>query len=198
MNKRVFFVVIIVLIGAIIGCFPVTIRTDAAQSATDPARPMEGTVHRLFWGFFPLGGDYIARECSAMSLQRVNVHTNWWETIVTVLTAGIYCPVEVNYLCAKQDSPVSLIKESADIQPLLFKGDTLTALWINGLRQAPLDWQWDAWMTNARQQSVTQYTVKARQDTLLYLLRSINNQIDYTIGFLNAFDTSLHIHKLSQ
>jgi len=198
MKKRMFFVVIVVLIVGIMGCFPVTIRTNAAQSITDPARPNEGTVHRMFWGYFPLGGDYIARDCSSMSLQRVNVHTSWWETIVTVLTAGIYCPVEVNYLCAKEPSPESLIKESEDIQPIFFRDDTLTTLWVNGLRQAPLDWQWDAWLANSGEQAVKSYKVKAKQDTLLYLLRSIRNQIDYTIGFLNQSDTSLHIQKLSQ
>lgn len=201
MKKSVLYILLVVLIMVATHCSTVTVRTDAAQSSTDPAFPREDRVDRLFWGYFPILGDYIVRDCPDGTLQRVSVHANWWETIVTVLTVGIYSPVQVTYLCAKESSPQSLIKESVDIEPILFRGDTLTALWINGLRQAPLDWQWDVWFTNPCTQAIPgvfDHPIIAKQDTLHYLIRSLKNQIDYTIGFLNQSDTSLHISKLSQ
>jgi hypothetical protein len=194
MSKFIYSFLIITLFIELTGCSTVTVRTDAAQSITDPARPIEATVHRLFWGYFPIGGDYIARDCTSKSLQSVNFHSNWWEAIVTIATAGIYCPVEVNYLCAKEPLP-QLSGNSIRIQNIYSGSDTLVTLYSSYLNQDKNYWKWQAWLTNSKQQAKKSFVILAEKDTLNYLLANLKNQFTYTIDFINKADTTLHVKK---
>ena len=197
MKKFIRYYLIVLLIGMSAGCSTVTVRTNAAQAADDPSLPNEGTVHRLFWGYFPLGGDYIVRDCSSKSLQSVNVHANWWEFIVTVVTGGIYCPVEVSYLCAKEASP-ELTGNPVSIEPVYSGTDTLVTLYIGYLKQDKVYWNWHAWLTNTKQQTRTSFTILAAKDTLNYLLSGFKNQVNYTVGFINESDPDLHLKLKSR
>lgn len=199
MKKSIPYILVGILIVGATQCSTVTIRTNA-QSETDPSYPNGGTVHRAFWGYFPLGGDYIVRECSSKSLESVDIHTNWWEAIVTALTAGIYCPVEVNYLCAKQAQPArdSIFSESAPITPIYSGADTLVTIWVSYIHQTRTGWEWQAWLTDSKGAARPAITVSAEQDTLCYLVADTDNQIDFSIEFVNQADTSLRVYRLSQ
>ena len=100
-NKLQLMLLILLMPFFLDSCMIAGVRTTAAQGNSE--RPVQLTYHRLFWGFgtgkFPIG------SCPSNALQSVQMKTNFWEAVVTIATLGIYCPVEVCYVCAKKDSP---------------------------------------------------------------------------------------------
>ena len=82
-------------------CSTVRIRTNAAQPATLVCKSCEGKLNRWFWGYV-YNGEYLVNNCDSKALQAVQVKANFWQSVVTVVTLGVYCPVEVKWSCAKE------------------------------------------------------------------------------------------------
>jgi len=82
-------------------CATVRIRTNAAQGSALVCKECQGNLTRWFWGYL-YNGEYMVNNCDARALQAVQVKTSFWQGFVTVLTLGIYCPVTVNWSCAKE------------------------------------------------------------------------------------------------
>jgi hypothetical protein len=186
MTRATIPLVVLILI-ADLACAPATIRTES-QSITDPALPHEATVHRALWGHLPVGGDYIVRDCSSYSLQRVSYHLNWWQAIATVGTLGIYCPVTVRYLCAKEESPESFV-DMIMIKPLIIEPDTLTMLTVGYIEQTRSAWEWPAWLSDSHGTPKRFYVVGATPETVCKTMEDSNHQIEYTIGFMYEADS---------
>lgn len=82
-------------------CTTVRVRTDAAQGDSIVCKTCQGKLNRWFWGYI-YNGEYLVNNCDSQALQEVQVKTNFWQGAVTVVTLGIYCPVEVKWTCAKE------------------------------------------------------------------------------------------------
>lgn len=81
------------------GCY----HTRVATSKFDPSTSYQKkVVHSMFWG---LGQhDVVASNCDSLklkSLDEVLVTTNFGYALITVVTLGIWCPMEVQWKCPK-------------------------------------------------------------------------------------------------
>ncbi len=66
-----------------------------------PATEYEGrTVHALLWGAFQTRTS--ATNCESNALDEVRVNSNFGYLAVSVLSLGIYVPLEVEWRCAKE------------------------------------------------------------------------------------------------
>ena len=83
------------------GCATVRVRTNAAQPAALVCKDCEGNLNRWFWGYL-YNGEYMAANCDSKALQAVQVKTTFWQAAVTVVTLGVYCPLQVIWSCAKE------------------------------------------------------------------------------------------------
>ena len=60
------------------------------------------TVHSLFWGLAQ--ENVTATDCDSLkinSVDEVRITTNFGYALITVVTLGIWCPMEVEWKCAK-------------------------------------------------------------------------------------------------
>jgi hypothetical protein len=84
------------------GCATIRIKSNEAQGQTGEAGAKSVTAHRWFWGFV-WNSEVEAQTCA--KLQSVHVKTTFWQGLVTVATLGIYCPTDVEWICAKLPVP---------------------------------------------------------------------------------------------
>ncbi len=82
-------------------CATVRVRTNAAQPAALVCKDCEGNLNRWFWGYL-YNGEFMVNNCDSKALQAIQVKTTFWQGAVSVVTLGIYCPVKVNWSCAKE------------------------------------------------------------------------------------------------
>ena len=91
-------VVVIVLLSNE-GCY----HTRVLTSHNDPSTQYQKvTVNTFFWGL--VQRNIIATDCDALqlkSLDEVRVTTNYGYALITVLTLGIWCPVQLEWKCPK-------------------------------------------------------------------------------------------------
>jgi hypothetical protein len=65
------------------------------------------TVHSLFWGLVQErenGIDVVTDDCDSLKIHKmdeVRVTTNYGYALITVVTLGIWCPMEIEWKCAK-------------------------------------------------------------------------------------------------
>lgn len=79
------------------GCYHARLLADPeAQVATSPKAE---TAWVMWWGLSQ--PRLTAPECLSGGLQEVRVSTNVGYSLITILTLGIACPVDVEYSCAK-------------------------------------------------------------------------------------------------
>ncbi len=103
--KKIFPILFVIAVITDTGCATVRVRTNAAQGSTEESTAKPVTLHRWFWGFVA-NSEYLVSSCPAKSLQEVHVKTKFWEGLVTVATLGIYAPVDVSWVCAKEEAPI--------------------------------------------------------------------------------------------
>ncbi len=96
------FLVMIILSDT--GCASIRIRTDAAQGETTEASVKTVAVHRWLWGY-AWNSEAMISTCRSKALQAVEVKTNFWQTVVTIASLGIYCPATVKVVCAAARPP---------------------------------------------------------------------------------------------
>ena len=84
------------------GCV-VAIRTGAAQSDTEESATEPATINRFFWGAL-WNTKFLVPDstCPSQGMQTVRFKTTFWESAVTIVTLGIYCPIDVTWACIKK------------------------------------------------------------------------------------------------
>ena len=90
---------IVIVITTTEGCY----HTRVLTSHNDPSTSYnKKTINILFWGL--VQKNVIATDCDALkikSLDEVRVTTNFGYALITVITLGIWCPMQVEWKCPK-------------------------------------------------------------------------------------------------
>lgn len=82
------------------GCYHYRVVAPVPNPATDYEHE---TVHSLFWGL--LQEDTAASDCISGAIDEVRVSTNFAYLAVSILTMGIWVPLDVEWRCAKEPVP---------------------------------------------------------------------------------------------
>ena len=79
------------------GCYDYRVVSARPDPATDYTHR---TRHAFFWGL--LQQDAVATDCVSNALDEVRVSTNAGYLVVSVLTLGVWVPLDVQWKCAKR------------------------------------------------------------------------------------------------
>jgi hypothetical protein len=82
------------------GCSTTTVSVPNPDPVTE-YREHNTTAHTFFWGLVQDPQTVVAANCESNSLDNVRVSTNYGFALVTVLSLGIWSPLEVNWRCAE-------------------------------------------------------------------------------------------------
>jgi hypothetical protein len=86
------------------GCATMRVRSQAAQGATTEAGAIVRPLHRWFWGQV-WHGELEIDSCTSGGFQTVEVSANFGQTVATIASLGIYCPVTVSVICSGVKPP---------------------------------------------------------------------------------------------
>jgi len=84
-------------------CYTYRLATHA-QPSTDQLKTTTIYAYSLFWGLLNKPQVLQTPNCDAMGVNgvsEVTVKTNLGYALVTIVTLGIYCPVNISWKCAK-------------------------------------------------------------------------------------------------
>ena len=98
-NKNVKIIALLISILAIQGCYHYHVSTSKFDSSTGYQRK---TVHSIGWGLTQK--NVIANNCDSIrinSLDEVRVSTNLGFALITICTVGFWCPMTIEWKCAK-------------------------------------------------------------------------------------------------
>lgn len=95
---------IVMSLGGIPGCYHYRVTVPQPTPATDYEKE---TVHALVWGL--IQQDTVAKDCTSNSLDEVRTTTNIGYQLVSVLTLGIWAPMDVEWRCAKSEPKVGTL-----------------------------------------------------------------------------------------
>ncbi len=90
---------VLIAFTAMQGCYHSRILTDT-QPATEYRKE---TVHSLFWGL--VQEDVVPDNCPSNAFQEVRVGTNFGYALISVVSLGIWVPMELEWRCAKEPAP---------------------------------------------------------------------------------------------
>lgn len=80
-------------------CYHYRVLTTNSDPATEYQKKV---VYSYFWGLINKPKDFIVPNCNNNNaLDEVRVTTNIGYSLLTVVTLGIYCPLEVQWKCHK-------------------------------------------------------------------------------------------------
>ena len=88
-----------VVFGAV-GCSTTTVVVPNPDPVTE-YRERNTTSQTFFWGLMQDPQTVVAENCESNSLDNVRVSNNFGFALVTVLSLGIWSPIEVNWRCAE-------------------------------------------------------------------------------------------------
>ncbi len=81
------------------GCYGY--RVDVLQ--TDPiTEPESTTAHSLFWGLIQNPQYILADNCHSNALNDIYITTNYSYAFVTVVSLGIWAPIDIEWRCAEK------------------------------------------------------------------------------------------------
>jgi hypothetical protein len=92
-------VVLAFLLASAPGCYHYQVAAAGPAGANPSTFPQSATLHAVFWG---LGQDQTLEHVCAQdeALARVRTTSNFGYTLLTVVTLGMWAPVQVEYACA--------------------------------------------------------------------------------------------------
>ena len=92
-------VVLALLLASVSGCYHYQVAAAGPAGANPSTFPQSTTLHAVFWG---LGQDQTLEHVCAQdeALARVRTTSNFGYTLLTVVTLGMWAPVQVEYACA--------------------------------------------------------------------------------------------------
>jgi hypothetical protein len=138
MRRTLGLLLVTVAIVAGSGCYHTRVFTTG-QPATAYSQQ---TVHSLFWGLAQQNVEPpTINNCISNSMQEVRITTNFGYAVLTVVTLGIWSPMEIEWRCAKQAAPGPVPlgfappepggfpAERAPIPPVLQQEETHGAQW---------------------------------------------------------------------
>jgi hypothetical protein len=107
-TKTMNYWIIALLVGASFltqGCYHYRI----ASAVQDPSTSYQKkTVNSYFWGLVQgkkeNGIDVVTKNCDSININKIDevvVSTNFGYALITVVTLGIWCPMEIKWKCAK-------------------------------------------------------------------------------------------------
>lgn len=102
-NKRLLPCILIVYALSMSSCYTYRVATHA-QGATDNVPYNTKHTYSLFWGLLNKPQEIHTPNCDALGVNGVSevvVKTSFGNALLTVVTLGIYCPVKVEWKCAK-------------------------------------------------------------------------------------------------
>lgn len=99
MLKRVVLIVIVGTIAVGNGCYHYRISARG-EAATEYQKK---TMHALFWGL--VQENQFADNCQGAGIHEVRVSTNFGYVLASVVTLGIWVPVDVEWKCAREAPP---------------------------------------------------------------------------------------------
>jgi len=85
------------------GCFSYRVATHA-QGSTDYTPANSKRAYSLFWGLINKPQVITTPVCDSLGVNgvaEVVIKTNFGNSLLTLITLGIYCPVRVQWKCAK-------------------------------------------------------------------------------------------------
>jgi hypothetical protein len=92
-------VVLAVLLASTQGCYHYQVAAAGPAGANPSTFPQSTTLHAVFWGL--VQDQALTRVCTQdEALARVRTTSNFGYTLLTVVTLGLWAPVQVEYACA--------------------------------------------------------------------------------------------------
>jgi hypothetical protein len=91
--------VLAVLLASTPGCYHYQVAAAGPAGANPSTSTQSATLHAVLWG---LGQDQTLEHVCAQdeALAHVRTTSNFGYTLLTVLTLGLWAPVQVEYACA--------------------------------------------------------------------------------------------------
>lgn len=83
------------------GCYAYRVEVPHPDPVTEQESKM---AHSLFWGLVQVPQSVVAKDCVSNALDEVHVTTNLGYAFATVLTLGIWAPIDVEWRCAEKAS----------------------------------------------------------------------------------------------
>ena len=99
MRNKSHFTALVLLLSLIQGCYGYRIVVPQSDPVVDCDKE---TVHSLFWGLINDPQQIVAEECVSNSLHEVRVSINTGYIILSVVTLGIWMPMDIECKCGPQ------------------------------------------------------------------------------------------------
>ncbi len=92
---------IYILLAAVLlsGCYGYRVDVLNPDPVTEPESQI---AHSLFWGLIQDPQYVVAKNCHSNAINDVYISSNYAYAFVTVLSLGLWAPVEVEWRCAAQ------------------------------------------------------------------------------------------------
>ena len=87
---------IIILTGQ--GCYHYRVTVPKPDPATEYEKR---TMHTFFWGLVNNPEKEVAEDCISNSIDEIRISTNYGYAFITVITLGIWAPIDVEWRCGK-------------------------------------------------------------------------------------------------
>jgi Bor protein len=92
-------VVLAFLLASVQGCYHYRVTAAGPAGANPSTFPQSATLHAVLWGL--VQDQTLEHVCAPdEALARVRTTSNFGYTLLTVVTLGIWAPVQVEYVCA--------------------------------------------------------------------------------------------------
>jgi hypothetical protein len=91
---------LLLIICSFSSCYSYRISTKA-QAGTETTRVKAAS---LFWGLAQTPKQLVTPNCDSLNLKgmtEVRMRTNFGNILLTVVTLGIYCPMQIEWKCSK-------------------------------------------------------------------------------------------------
>lgn len=99
---RLISIIILLLFGfSMTGCYGYRVEVLKPDPITEPESK---TAHSLFWGLLQNPQYIVADNCHSNALNDVYITTNYGYAFITVLSLGIWAPLDVEWRCAEKPS----------------------------------------------------------------------------------------------
>ena len=99
-KQRIAVVLLFTGLAAVQGCANYQVRIPDSD-------PLEkkyqgGTMHALFWGAY-VTPELMAAECQGEAINDVVIESNYFYDFASVVTVGLWMPIDVSYRCRAPD-----------------------------------------------------------------------------------------------
>lgn len=83
------------------GCYAYRVEVQNPDPVTEQERKI---AHSLFWGLYQSPQSIVAKDCVSNALDEVQFTTNLGYAFATVLTLGVWAPIDVEWRCGEKSS----------------------------------------------------------------------------------------------